>query len=144
VITVTFLPFVLLNALTAPELLCHVHLCWNSCEALNYVLCTVTTNVLARLQIPSHIVRPVVQHGFYVINKCCQRLFFRMFTLCRSQWPRGLRRGSAAARLLGLRVRIPSKSWLSLSYECCVSSGGNQCKGPIISPEESCRVCVCV
>ena len=27
--------------------------------------------------------------------------------LCRSQWPRGLRRTSAAARLLGLWVRIP-------------------------------------
>jgi hypothetical protein len=27
--------------------------------------------------------------------------------ISRSQWPRGLRRGSAAARLLGLWVRIP-------------------------------------
>ena len=27
--------------------------------------------------------------------------------LGRSQWPRGLRHGSAAARLVGLRVRIP-------------------------------------
>ena len=26
----------------------------------------------------------------------------------RSQWPRGLRRGSVAARLLGLSVRIPT------------------------------------
>jgi hypothetical protein len=26
----------------------------------------------------------------------------------RVQWPRGLRRGSAAERMLGLRVRIPS------------------------------------
>ena len=26
---------------------------------------------------------------------------------CRSQWPRGLKRRSAAARLLGLLVRIP-------------------------------------
>ena len=100
-------PFVLLKAPTAPELLCHVHLCWNSCEALNYVLCTVTTNVMTLLQIPIHTVRPVVQYGFYTINKCCQRLFFRIFTLCRSQWPLGLRRGSAAARLLGLRVRVP-------------------------------------
>jgi hypothetical protein len=28
-----------------------------------------------------------------------------------SQWPSGLRRGSAAARLLGLRVRIPPRAW---------------------------------
>ena len=27
--------------------------------------------------------------------------------MCRSRWPRGLRRVSAAGRLLGLRVRIP-------------------------------------
>jgi hypothetical protein len=29
--------------------------------------------------------------------------------LCRSQWPRGLMRGSTAARLLGLWVRIPPR-----------------------------------
>jgi hypothetical protein len=39
----------------------------------------------------------------------------------RSQWPRCLRRGSAAARWLGLRVRIPPGSWMSVSCECCVS-----------------------
>ena len=30
--------------------------------------------------------------------------------------------GSAAARLLGLRVRIPSGEWMSVSCECCVVS----------------------
>ena len=34
----------------------------------------------------------------------------------RSQWPRGLRRGSEAARLLGLLVRIPPGAW---SVVCC-------------------------
>ena len=40
---------------------------------------------------------------------------------CRSRWLRGLRRGSAAARLLGLRVVIPyGHGCLSLmSVECC-------------------------
>jgi len=38
----------------------------------------------------------------------------------RSQWPRGVRCGSAAASLLGLRVRIPPRTWMSVSYECCV------------------------
>ena len=33
----------------------------------------------------------------------------------RSQWPRGLRRGSSAARLLVLRVRIPPSAWLFFS-----------------------------
>jgi hypothetical protein len=36
------------------------------------------------------------------------------------QWPRGLKRRSAAARLLGLRVWIPSEAWMSLlSVLCC-------------------------
>ena len=41
---------------------------------------------------------------------------------CRSQsqWPCGLRRGSAAARLLGLWVRIPLGAWMSVSCECYV------------------------
>ena len=34
----------------------------------------------------------------------------------RSQGPRGLRRLFAAARLLGLRVRIPPLAWISV---CC-------------------------
>ena len=34
-----------------------------------------------------------------------------------------LRRGSAAARLLGLWVRIPPGSWTSVSFECCVLTG---------------------
>jgi len=38
----------------------------------------------------------------------------------RFQWPRGERRGSAAVRLLGLRVRIPSETWMSASCEYCV------------------------
>jgi hypothetical protein len=41
----------------------------------------------------------------------------------RSQWPRGLRRGSAVASLLGLRVRIPPGAWIFVSCECCVLSG---------------------
>jgi hypothetical protein len=38
----------------------------------------------------------------------------------RSQWQRGLRRGSAAARLLWLRVRIPPGAWMCVCCECCV------------------------
>jgi hypothetical protein len=59
----------------------------------------------------------------------------------RYQSPRGLRRGSAAVRLLGLQVRIPPGAWMSV---CCVLSGRGLCDGPITSPEESYRVCVCV
>ena len=39
----------------------------------------------------------------------------------RSHWPRVLRRGSAAARLLGLRFRIPTGAWIFsvLNVACC-------------------------
>jgi len=38
----------------------------------------------------------------------------------RSQWPRGLRRRSAAARLLRSWVRIPPESWMFVvSVVCC-------------------------
>jgi len=47
---------------------------------------------------------------------------------CPSHWPRGLRRGSAAARLLRLWVRIPPGAWmLVVSVVCCqaeVSASG--------------------
>ena len=58
----------------------------------------------------------------------------------RSQWPRGLRRGSAALRLLGLWVRIPAEAWIFICCECCVLSGRGLCDGPITRPGESYRL----
>ena len=58
----------------------------------------------------------------------------------RSQWRRGLRRGSAVARLLGLWVRIPPGTWMSVCCECCVLSGRGLCVGLITRTEESYRV----
>jgi len=53
-----------------------------------------------------------------------QTLFTSHTTLIRrSQWPRGLRRGSAAARFLRLRVRISPRAWTPVSCECWVLSG---------------------
>jgi hypothetical protein len=41
-------------------------------------------------------------------------------TICRSQWPRSLRRRSAAARLLRSWVRIPPGAWMFVvSVVCC-------------------------
>ena len=40
--------------------------------------------------------------------------------MCRSQWPRGLKRGSAAARLLRLWVLNLPRSWKFVWCECCV------------------------
>jgi hypothetical protein len=40
-------------------------------------------------------------------------------TTCRSQVPSNLRRGSAVARLVGLRVRMPAgRAQMSVSREC--------------------------
>jgi len=55
----------------------------------------------------------------------------------RSQRPRGLRRRSAAVRLLGLPVRIPPEAWLSVCCKWCMSSGRSLCGGLITRPEES-------
>ena len=63
-----------------------------------------------------------------VILKCYQR---------RSQWPRGLRRRSAAARLLRSWVRIPPGAWMFVCCECCVFSGRGLCDELITRPEES-------
>ena len=43
--------------------------------------------------------------------------------ISQSQWPHGFRRGSAAAGLLGLWVRIPPEPWVSASCEWWVPSG---------------------
>jgi hypothetical protein len=52
---------------------------------------------------------------------------------------------SAAARLLGLRVRIPPGAWMSVCCECCVFSGRGLCNELITGTEEFYRVwCVWV
>ena len=63
----------------------------------------------------------------------------------RSQWPRGLRRRSAAARLLRSWVRIPPGAWMFACCECCVLSGRGLCDELTTRPEESYRLwCVVV
>ena len=58
----------------------------------------------------------------------------------RSQWPLGLRRGSAAARLLRSWVRIPPGAWMSVCCEYCVLSGRGLCDELITRPEDSYRL----
>jgi len=50
------------------------------------------------------------------------------------KWPRGLRRRSAAARLLRSWVRIPLGSWMFVCCECCVLSGRGLCDELITRP----------
>ena len=65
---------------------------------------------------------------------------YTMEFTCRSQWPRGLRRRSSAARLLRLWVRISPRAWMFVCCECCVLSGRGLCGGLITRPEELYRM----
>jgi hypothetical protein len=67
-------------------------------------------------------------------------------SISRFQWPRGLRRRSAAAWLLGSRVRIPLGTWMFVScfYVVLSCAGRGLCDGLITRPEESYRVHNCV
>ena len=90
-----------------------------------------------------------ISHHHCLRASCLRRQSFCFvpgrYALCRSQRPIGLRRGSAAAQLLRLQVRIPPEAWMSVSSECCVLSGWDLCDGPITSPEERYRLwCVIV
>ena len=63
----------------------------------------------------------------------------------RSQWPRDLRRWSAAARLLRSWVQIPPGAWIFVCCECCVLPGRGLCDELITRTEESYRLwCVVV
>jgi len=62
------------------------------------------------------------------------------WSTCRSQWPRGLRRRSTAARRLRLWFRIPPGAWMFVCCEFCVLSGRGLCDGLIIRPGESYRL----
>ena len=72
--------------------------------------------------------------------------FFQLyFRLCRSQWPRGLRRRSTAARLLRSWIRIPPGAWIFVCCDCCLLSGRGLCDELITRPEQSYRLwCVVV
>jgi hypothetical protein len=62
------------------------------------------------------------------------------YNTIRSQWPRVLRRRSADARLLGLRVRIPPAEWMFLLCHFCALSVRGLYVGLITRPEESYRM----
>jgi hypothetical protein len=91
--------------------------------------CGVSESVIVK---PRQMRRPRPPRGCRAIEK--------KYFHCPSQWPRGLRRGSAVARLLGLWFRISPGAWMSVSYECCVLSGRGLCDGLIPRPEECYRV----
>jgi len=73
---------------------------------------------------------------------CLNNYLFNLFKRAshRSQWPRSLKRRSAAARLLRLWVRIPPGARMSVCCKCCVLSGRGLCDELITRPEEYYRL----
>ena len=83
----------------------------------------------------------VTLQQYFVSNNLFTAL---IFAFCRSQWPCGLRRRSAAACLLRSWVRIPPGAWIFVCCECRVLSGRGLCYELITRPEESYRLCCVV
>jgi len=65
-----------------------------------------------------HVSSSDTRNKFSFVEK--EKLFFVPLSLGRPQWPRGLRRRSAAAGLLRLWFRIPPWAWIFVWCECCV------------------------
>jgi hypothetical protein len=60
-----------------------------------------------------------------------------LFSISRSQWPRGIRRMSAAAWLLGSRVRIPLRALMVVTCVSMLSCVGKSlCSGLIAWPDK--------
>jgi hypothetical protein len=80
------------------------------------------------------------------LNKICHHVKYKDYKYSVAYcclplaWPRSLRRTSAAALLLELRVRIPPGAWISVSYEGCVLLCSGICVGLITHPEGPYRV----
>jgi hypothetical protein len=64
--------------------------------------------------------------------------------VCRSRWQCGLERMSAATRLLGLRVRIQQRAWMSVPCHAVCRAGSGLCDELITRSEEFYRSYVCV
>jgi hypothetical protein len=67
-------------------------------------------NLIKNKLVVDYINKPTAAIGKYV------RILINCHSTSRSQWPRGVRRRSAAASLLGLRVRIQLGAWMFISY----------------------------
>jgi hypothetical protein len=76
---------------------------------------------------------------YYCENLRTRKRFVCLVKYCRSQWPRGLRRGSAVARPAKIVGSNPTGG-VDVCCECCVLSGRGLCDGLITSPEESYRL----
>jgi hypothetical protein len=68
-------------------------------------------------------------------------ILYSMGLFCRSEWPRSRRLESAAACLLGLRVRIPPEAWVSLeSVMFCLEEISATGRSPVQRNPTECGV----
>ena len=112
---------------------------WN---ARNFLTSSITSNFLRKTPLCAVNLPHKIS---YVLCPVYSNFYWGKWKVSRSQWPRGLRRRSAAARLLRSWVRIPPGAWMFVCGECCVLSGTGLCDELITLPEESYRLwCVVV
>jgi len=64
--------------------------------------------------------------------------------VCRTRWQCGLKRRSAAIRLLGLRVPVPLRAWKFVPCHVACRAGSGLCDKLITRSEESYGACVCL
>jgi hypothetical protein len=107
-----------------------------ACTLLHYEFPPLTCVLCARFGLSTQLTNEhfKVSHGGTV--KLSHILYFvsAKFQKGWSQWPHILKHGSAATYLLRLQVQIPPGAWMSVSFECCVLSGGSLCDGMITRP----------
>jgi hypothetical protein len=104
---------------------------WNT-ETREKNCCTSVGNDIS-VPLPTALYRRIRTYVCTATNRCSQTQQFiviKLCALCPSQWPRGLRRGFAAARLLGVWVRIPPGSSMFVTCDWCELWGRGFCVVP--------------
>jgi hypothetical protein len=109
-------------------------------------VCQRTCNIVPGSRSPSPVCtvvpNPNIEKGHICQRNDTQspedRIKSAVYGIRRSHWPHGLRRRSAAARLLRSWVRIPRG--MNVCCECCVLSVTGFCDELITHPEESYRL----
>jgi hypothetical protein len=82
--------------------------------------------------------------GRYVASSAPSLIKGTNLAVRRSQWPRGLRRGSAAARFWDCGFESRRRHGCLSLCVCCTLSGSGLCDELVIRLEQPYRLCVCV
>ena len=93
---------------------CHLH-------CINWVLCRKgPTFILKKRFIAQKVYTACTMTSYKIVPLTNFNKYLHYDTSSRSQWPRGLRRRSTAARLLRSWVRIPPRAWMFVLWVLCV------------------------